>query len=99
MKIVIEEGSIIPHYPWYLPAYDEFRLNTDKACVICYPIGINIIVKLFRRFVHWSHWRLRYLTLYDELDYANSRIETLTRENMKLRTHLEILTMNKELHK
>lgn len=84
MKLIINEGSIIPHYPWYLPAYDEFRLNTHGVCVVCYPIGINLIVRWFRKFVHWAHWG-RSLTKYDELDWANMRVENLTEEVRHLR--------------
>ena len=88
MKILIDEGSIIPHYPWYLPAYDEFRLSYETAHIVCYPIGIHLIVRIVRRIFHWYMWNidngLKRLTKYDDLDFANSRIEYLTAENEKL---------------
>ena len=91
MKIVIDEGSIIPHYPWYLPAYDELRLNYRTTHVVCYPIGIHIIVRFVRRIFHWYMWnidKVRRLTKYDDLDFANSRIEYLIAKNEKLQIEI-----------
>ena len=85
MKIVINEGEVVPHYPWYLPAYDEFRLIHKKALVVCYPIGIHLVVMYFRKLVHWMHWNCRALTRYDELDHANNVIEDLKEDNIRLR--------------
>jgi len=99
MKIVINEGSIIPHYPWYLPAYDEFRLNRRESCVVCYPIGIHLIVMYSRRLLHWLQWNCRGLTKYDELDYTNNIIEDLKEDNKRLNMECEILLMNKEIEK
>ena len=90
MKIVIDEGSIIPHYPWYLPAYDEFRLNYMRTRVVCYPIGIHLIVMYFRKLLHWVQWNCREITKYDQLDYANSIIEDLREENKILKLILKI---------
>ena len=90
MKIVINEGEIIPYYPWYLPAYDEFRLNYTKACVVCYPIGINLIVMYFRKLVHYLHWNCRSLTNQDNLDFLNDRVEYLTEYNKKLKKVIEV---------
>ena len=99
MKIVIDEGSIIPHYPWYLPSYDEFRLNQNLTCVVCYPIGIHLIVRIVRRIFHWYMRnidnRLRKLTKFDELDFANSRIEHLIDEVNYIQMRLEIELMNR----
>lgn len=58
MKIIINEGDHVPHYPWYLPAYDEFRLNHHLACVVCYPIGIHLLVRLIRKTFYWYLWKV-----------------------------------------
>lgn len=47
MKKEIDQGSMIP--PFYGMAY--YRYESDKK--VCYPIGINLIVILWRDFIYW----------------------------------------------
>jgi hypothetical protein len=48
MKIEISPGEMIPRF--YGIAYHRWDLNV----AVCYPLFINLIVMLWREFVHWN---------------------------------------------
>jgi len=82
LKKVINEGCIVPTF--YGVAYDEFRMSQGSACVVCYPLGVHLMVRFARRFWHWYLWNIddgtRRPTKYDQLEWANSVIEHLRSE-------------------
>jgi len=47
LKKIIKPGEVVP--PFYGIAYQEYYLNI----AVCYPLGVNLIVLLYRDWVFW----------------------------------------------
>ena len=99
LKRVIEEGGMIPHYPFYQYSYSIHRTNIDRVCVICYPIGIHLIARIVRRLYIWFYWnidlKISERTNQEDLEFLNSKVEYLQAENKLLREQVMNLRYDK----